>query len=183
MAALTTTRLLTYEDYLRTPEMMKRFEIVNGVMEFMTPAPSRAHQHCIGELHVAMKNAAGKGFVYLAPYDLVINRNPLRTRQPDLFFVRPERAHILKDRLDEGPDVVVEVLSPSNLKKAVVEKLADYANIGVTECWMVDLGSQTLEVWRNEKGQFRPEVKFRAGQKVRSRIFPSFVLPAAAFLS
>ena len=182
MATVPSTKLLTYEDYLRTPEMMKRFEIIDGVLEFMTPAPTKKHQVCLGDLYVVMKAAAkGHGEVFLAPFDVLISRQPLRTRQPDLFFVRSERLDIVKDQVQEGPDVVVEIISPSNRRKAVLEKLSDYARIGVRECWMVNLDSRTLEVWRNEKGIFRPAATFRPGQKVRSKVFPPFVLPAAVF--
>ncbi len=182
MATVPSTKLLTYEDYLRTPEMMKRFEIIDGVLEFMTPAPTKKHQVSLGELYATMKaTAKGYGEVFLAPFDVLISRSPLRTRQPDLFFVRSERLGIVKDQVEEGPDLVVEILSPSNRRKAVLEKLADYARIGVRECWMVNLDERTLEVWRNDKAIFRPVATFRAGQKVRSQVFPAFVLPAAIF--
>lgn len=182
MATVPATTLLTYEDYLRTPEIKKRFEIIDGVMEFMTPAPTKSHQVCLAELHIFLRTAAkGRGQIFLAPFDVLVSRQPLRTRQPDLFFVRKERLHIVKDQVEEGPDVVVEILSPSNCRKAVVEKLADYARIGVQECWMVSTETRTLELWRNQKGRFRPAATFRPGQKVRSQVFPAFVLPAKIF--
>lgn len=52
MAAIATTKLLTYEDYLAAPEMKKRYEIINGVMELMTPAPSIQRQESLGELYL-----------------------------------------------------------------------------------------------------------------------------------
>ena len=182
MATALTATLLTYEDYLRTPEMAKRFEIIEGVLEFMTPAPTKKHQVCLGRLYRAMSDAAeGHGEVFLAPFDVLISRQPLRTRQPDLFFVRSERLDIVKDQVEEGPDVVVEIISPSNRRKAILEKLADYARIGVRECWMVNTEIRTLEIWRNEKGIFRPAATFHPRQKVSSQVFPSFVLRAAIF--
>ena len=182
MATVPATQVLTYEDYLRTPEMKKRFEIIDGVLELMTPAPTKKHQVCLGKLYRTMDTAAkGRGEVFLAPFDVLISRRPLRTRQPDLFFVRTERLHIVKDQVEEGPDVVVEILSPSNRRKAVLEKLADYARIGVKECWMVDIETRRLEIWRNQEGIFGPVATFRAGQKVRSQVFPPFLLPETVF--
>lgn len=182
MATVTIPKLLTYEDYLRTPEMMKRYEIIDGVMELMSPAPTKTHQVTVGKLYLALTAAAeGHGEVFLAPFDIIISRKPLRTRQPDLFFVRTERLHIVKDQVEEGPDVVVEILSPSNRRKAVLEKLADYARIGVKECWMVNTETRVLEIWRNQDGRFRPVATFRVAQKVRSEVFPAFTLPAAVF--
>lgn len=125
----------------------------------------------------------GHGLILSAPVNIIISRAPLRTRQPDLLFVSNERLHIVKDQVEGGPDLVVEILSPLNRRKAVVEKLADYARIGVKECWMVDLETRLLEIWRNEEGRFRPAASFRPGQKVRSKVFPSFTLPASVFPS
>lgn len=182
MAAATQTHLLTYGEYLRTPEMMKRFEIIDGVMEFMSPAPTKAHQETLGELYSLLKSVSATwGRIYLAPFDIIISRKPLRTRQPDLFLVRKDRLHIVKDRIEEGPDIVVEILSPSNRRKDVLQKLKDYASIGVKECWMVDTDNRTLEIWRNEKRRFQPVDTYPVGQRVRSKVFPAFTLPATVF--
>ena len=55
-------------------------------------------------------------------------------RQPDLLFVSNENSGILGDRIEGGPDLVVEILSPSNSRVDIDSKLADYAQIGVREC-------------------------------------------------
>lgn len=184
MATQTLPRLLTYEEYLRTPEIKRRFEIINGVIEFMAPAPTTYHQDAVGNFYFVLRPVArGHGKVYLAPCDIIISRKPLRTRQPDLFFVRKERLHIVKAQVEDGPDMVLEILSPSNRRKAVLEKLDDYAAIGVKECWMVNLEGRSLEIWRNVRGRFRPVAIFRPGQKVRSKVFPVFTLPADVFPS
>ena len=183
MATQSVPRLLTFEDYLRTPTITRRFEIIDGVFEFMVPAPAIPHQVSLGKLFTAMDRAAsGHGEVFLAPCDVIISRKPLRTRQPDIFFVRKSRLHLVGNRMEAGPDLVVEILSPSNRRKAVVEKLADYASLGVEECWMVDLSSRLLQIWRlNRSGQFEPVAAFRPGQRVKSKVFPAFTLPAKAF--
>ena len=178
------TRPLTYEAYLRGPVISKRYEIIHGVMEFMSPAPSRIHQETLGEFHIFLvSHARGWGKVYIAPFDVLITRHPLRTRQPDIFFVSKGRLAIVKDQVVGGPDLVVEILSPSNSRKATIEKLADYASIGVRECWMVDTDNRTLQTWRNEDGLFKPQVIYRIGKRVRSKVLPAFTLPSSVFPS
>lgn len=182
MATISVPKVLTYEEYLDTPEIKQRFEIINGVLEFMVPAPGKAHQWALMKLAILLDQAAkGAGQVYIAPFDVIISRTPLRTRQPDIFFVLSERLHIVGDRVEEGPDVVVEILSPSNRRKAVLEKLSDYARIGVKECWVVNLEGRTLEIWTNDGSTFLPTAAFAVGQEVRSAIFPVFELPAVVF--
>ncbi len=41
---------------------------------------------------------------------------------------------------------MVEVLSPSNTRRDLEGKLADYRAIGVRECWLVSPEAETLEV-------------------------------------
>jgi Uma2 family endonuclease len=48
--------------------------------------------------------------------------------------------------LEAPPDLVVEVLSPSNARREVERKLEDYRRIGVLECWLVSPEAETVEV-------------------------------------
>ena len=45
----TQTHRLTYEEYLKTPEIKVRFDIVDGVMT-IAPTPTVAHQRILGNL-------------------------------------------------------------------------------------------------------------------------------------
>lgn len=89
------------------------------------------------------------GVVLFAPIDLIVRRKPkLRTRQPDLIFVSTARQHILADQIEGGPDMVVEILSASDTRKRISEKLHDYQLLGVRECWLVSIEAETVEVLR-----------------------------------
>ena len=46
------------------------------------------------------------------------------------------------------PDLVIEVLSPSDTKKVLTGKLTDYQRIGVKECWLVSREIRSVEVLR-----------------------------------
>ena len=117
----TQTQRLTYEQYLKTPEIKARYDIVDGVM-IMAPAPTLNHQKVLGRLFARLDPFVGErqlGEVFFAPVDVLVRREPLRTRQPDLLFVSNERAGILGDIVEGAPDLVVEVLSPSNSRADV----------------------------------------------------------------
>ena len=91
------TRRLTYEEYLSLPETKVRYEIVDGVM-VMSPSPTVEHQRILRKIFLALHQFAeesGLGEVFFAPLDILVRREPLRTRQPDLLFVSTERTTIL----------------------------------------------------------------------------------------
>ena len=48
----------------------------------------------------------------------------------------------------EPPDLVVEVLSPSNRSYDRNLKRRRYLELGVPELWIVDADERTIEVWR-----------------------------------
>jgi Uma2 family endonuclease len=146
---------LTYETWLAMPETKQRYEIVDGVM-IMAAAPSADHQWLSSRMYRKLSDFVeprGLGVVLFAPLDLLIQREPLRTRQPDVLYLSAERTGIRGRRelrefqvLDVAPDIVVEVLSPSNTRRDIQEKLEDYRRLGVLECWLVSPEAETVEV-------------------------------------
>ena len=115
---------LTYEAYLALPETKQRYEIVDGVL-LMPPAPSPTHQWIMLEIAVRLRSFVNErdiGVVLVAPVDLLIQREPLRTRQPDILYLSAERSGISGPSQLRGiqalkipPDLVVEVLSQATL--------------------------------------------------------------------
>jgi Uma2 family endonuclease len=129
--------------------MMQRYEIIDGEMIMLSASTSR-HQAVVGNLYAFLWNFGQRrklGIVLLSPLDIIIHRVPkLRTRQPDLIFVSRERQAIIQDQIEGGPDLVIEVLSPSDTRRVIEQKLEDYRRIGVRECWIVSIEAETVEV-------------------------------------
>ncbi len=69
-----------------------------------------------------------------------------------MLYVSNENSGILGDRINGGPELVVEILSPGNSRAKIEGKLADCAHIGVGECWLVAPEGQTIEVLLLECG-------------------------------
>ena len=152
------TERLTYETWLAMPETRLRYEIVDGVM-LMAPAPTWYHQWIILRLAMLLErfvNERQLGIVLTAPADLIIQREPLRVRQPDILFVNGERTGIrgaadladLRQPPEVPPDLVVEVLSTSNTRQDTQSKLDDYRQVGALECWLASTDAKTIEVLR-----------------------------------
>jgi Uma2 family endonuclease len=140
---------LTYDIYLTMPEMKQRYSIIDGEL-VMAASPTPDHQTVVQETFVKLDSFVREhrlGRVFLAPLDIVIRRDPLRTRQPDVMFISNARRYIIGLQVIEGgPDLVIEVLSPANTRPDLQEKLQDYQTIGVREAWIVSPQAQTVEV-------------------------------------
>ena len=174
----TQTRQLTYEEYLKTPEIKARYDIVDGVMT-MAPAPTVTHQRILRQLMRILDQFVSQqqlGEVLFAPADVIIQRDPLRTRQPDLLFVSNERASILGDQVDGAPDLVVEILSPSNTRSDLEAKLSDYATLGVSECWLVSPEARSVEILGLTEGSWVRLGISGLGEQVRSQVLPELDL-------
>ena len=178
----TQSKLLTYEEYLEGPDTKERNEIVDGVLIMF--APTFFHQIVLSDLNDPVKQFVREnrlGTVLFAPVDVIIQRDPLQVRQPDLMFVSNERADVLgpTGQLEGGPDLVVEILSPSNTRPYIERKLADYARINVCECWLVSLQAHTVEVLRLAAGEWRRVYTRGAGERIESDVLPGLELDIA----
>ena len=182
MTTLQTGTKLTYEEYLETPETKVRCEVVDG--EVIMAGPSLYHQTISGNINEPVRafvRSNQLGRVVYAPVDVIVRRAPLRVRQPDLLFVSNERSAILRDRIEGGPDLVVEIISPSNTRAEIESKLADYARINVRECWLVYPQIHAVEVLRLEDGEWRRTYIRGAGESLESAVLPGLEIDIADF--
>ena len=160
--ALTATRpqlahleLKTYDDLLAIPEDGNRYELILGEIA-MSPSPNKKHQRALSRLNnrtSAFVEQHQLGEVFFAPFD--VKFSPYSVVEPDLFYISREKRFTLGDNFVDGaPDMVVEVLSPSNRMQDLVKKAALYAQYGVAEYWVVDPESQTVAVHQWKDGQY-----------------------------
>jgi Uma2 family endonuclease len=186
----TTERLVVdWEGYLNLPDDLTHYEIIDGEV-IPLASPRLKHQMIVTQLltriapFVATK---GLGAVFTAPFDFVIRRAPVRTRQPDLFFLSRERLHDWaqlqeQPRLEFAPDLVIEILSPSETYTYWSEKLQDYYVLGVPEVWLVDIDKRAIEVQVREANGYRSLGWFAGEQMVPSQVLAGLELkPAEVF--
>ncbi len=178
-----TKQILTYEDYLALPETMQRYEIIDGEL-IMAPAPLIGHQWRSRKIFQPLADYVEEhqlGLVLYAPVDVMVNKDPLRTRQPDVLYISFERLekYSLDDMeelpfLNVAPELVVELISPSESQSKVEDKLADYQRIGVQECWLVRSVEGTIEVVRFTPDSSQTVEQFGRGERVRSYVLPEW---------
>jgi len=186
----TTGRLVVdWEGYLNLPDDLTHYEIIDGEV-IPLASPRLKHQVIVKRLLQQIDRFVQPkrlGELLTAPFDFVIRRAPVRTRQPDLFFLSRERLHDwahLQDqpRLEFAPDLVIEILSPSDTYTYWSEKLQDYFALGVPEVWLVDVDKQAIEVQVREAWGYRSLGWFSGEQAVASQVLAGLELkPAEVF--
>lgn len=146
-----TTIRYTYQDYLSIPEdPSRRHEIVDGEL-FVTPAPRFRHQQVVGRLlRILMELAEAHELGEVVPGPVTVRLHEEGVLEPDLIFVSSHRLGIVNpdEGVDGPPDLVVEVLSPSNRAFDRSLKRKQYMEHGVAELWIVDADEGTVEVWK-----------------------------------
>jgi Uma2 family endonuclease len=151
----------TYRDYLETDEDY-RAEIVDGQLYAMSP-PSRYHQGILGNLFVkiALFLEGRPEKVYPAPFGVrLFPKDDLSDNtyfEPDITVICDSSK--LEDRGCKGPpDMIVEILSPSNPQKDTLVKFRKYLQARVREYWIVDPEEKTVHVCILDNDQYRVSV-------------------------
>ena len=186
----TTGRLVVdWEGYLNLPDDLTHYEIIDGEV-IPLASPTFRHQIVAQQILLTVVPAARArrlGEMLIAPYDVVVQREPLRTRQPDLMFFSRQRfsdfsSLLRQPRTEQSPDLVIEILSPSDHPAEWAEKLQDYFALGVPEVWLVDIDKRAIEVQVREAGGYRSLGWFAGEQMVPSQVLAGLELkPAEVF--
>jgi len=153
-------------------------ELIDGVMIVHSPA-SIEHDDSSGFLRGLMSffaEARSIGKV-LGP-DSLIHLAPGRKCAPDVFFIRQERVPMPLPKEFEGvPELVVEVLSPSNRRYDLRDKRLIYREAGVGEVWFIDAALRQIILDRRQAGSYTEDI-VTAG-RVSSAVLPGFWIDAS----
>ncbi len=156
----TSTKYVTDEQLLQVPRDGQKYERVDGELR-VSPAGAR-HEAVIVELigrlwsfvtERRLGHVFGSSIGFRWP-----GRNPDRPdniRSPDVSFVA-------KGRFADGrppvgfiafaPDLAVEVLSPSDRRGDVLEKVGEYLDAGTRLVWVIDSEKRTAVAYRSLTG-------------------------------
>jgi Uma2 family endonuclease len=167
-------RKYSWEDY-RSWNDGKRWEVIDGEVFAMTPAPSLRHQHVAGALH-------GTLFPYFKknPCDLFNAPTAVKLAddtvvQPDLLVVC-DRKQEQGSHIDGAPTLVIEVVSPSSIIHDRMRKMVLYARHGVRELWLVTPFPSLVEVYVLEGGKYAHTAAYAPGDTLRSPTFPDLTV-------
>ena len=156
MATLPKTGTVTYEEWLQMPIVDGREEVVNGEIRIMPPN-KMPHPKIVGNLTVAfLRQLDLKAAQFFgSTFGLVIRREPLTCRSPDIAVFDRSTMVEQDGYVHSAPQLAIEVLSPSETRKEILEKLRDYESIGIAEVWLVSPEASHVEILLLENGKLR----------------------------
>ena len=170
----------TYEDYYKLNDD-QRYEIIDGELLLMAPGPDTWHQGWVGELYTILRShvkSAKLGKVLLSPVDVVLD--PENTVQPDLVFVSEGHLSIIQKRAIFGsPDLVVELISPSSIRKDRYVKQALYARFGIKEYWLGDPATKSLQILALKDGSYHLHACAEGKGTLTSLVLPGLTFDLA----
>jgi Uma2 family endonuclease len=139
---MATTKLVTIRDVEQLHDD-SRYDLIRGELIRITPAGAHHGEYAANVLiplgTFAKKHKAGK--VYTAETGFILARDPDVLLAPDVAFVRYDR--LPSEAAQEGflelaPDLVVEIVSPSDRAHDVTAKVLEYLDAGVLLVWVVE---------------------------------------------
>ena len=176
----------SYSDYM-TWQFQERVEIIMGKI-FPMSAPTTLHQHIIGELFFNIYSFVKYTScnVILSPIDVRLpvgkQGNTFKTVvQPDLCVIC-DKSKIVTQGIIGAPDLVVEILSPSNRQIEMHEKFVAYQASLVREYWIIHPGEQwMLQYILSENNLFVLHKKHENLSRLESVIFHGLSVDVAAY--
>jgi len=138
-------------------------QVINNQF-YMSPSPRFDHFAVAKEIFVALNayaTAENLGEVIYAP--VVVFLGDKSAIQPDIFFISNANQDLIReDGVYGAPDLVVEVLSPSNRNTDLVKKKVLYEQFGVKEYFVVEPSDKTVLSFYLKDGKYTQPKKQKA---------------------
>ena len=169
---------LTVRDFMARPEE-HGVQLIDGAL-VMEPPPSLYHQDIVRNLVVLLNSHVTKrrlGKIYCAPVGVFLSEHDVF--EPDVLFVSAESHAVLRpDGVHGGPDLVVEVLSPSTARIDAGRKRELYFRHGVKEMWLVDPKRRQIQRFEFARDAALPVETIEETETFSSSLFPGLVISA-----
>jgi Uma2 family endonuclease len=174
------------EHYLELTDGTNRLiEFTDGRLEFL-PMPTEIHQALAGFLYHALLNFVSRHKLGKVPFPpLRVRVRPNKIRQPDVLFLHKDNFRKRHNRVWDGADIVMEVVSPDPKDRVrdYEEKLADYAAGGIPEYWIADPDRELVTIYRLQEGKSALHGEFAPGQQATSALLDGFAVDVTALFA
>lgn len=131
---------MSYEAYLTFASETQIMDWVDGeVLIYMPPTPE--HQ----KISRFLVNILDPFIQYFKAGELLFAPLEVKlwpdgpSREPDVLFIGQDNlAQLTPKRFEGGPDLIIEIISPSSVTEDRVRKFTHYEQAGVREYWLID---------------------------------------------
>jgi Uma2 family endonuclease len=127
----------------------KKFELYKGVI-YEVPTGTPLHAWIIATLVRILSNFAvehDSGFVFSDSIDYYLPNGDVFI--PDVSFVSKQRQPDLPDKFTIAPDLAVEVVSPTNRPREILNKIESYLESGTQLVWVAYPDEKVVDVYRH----------------------------------
>lgn len=182
---VTTTTPISIEELERHGGPESSWELINGELIEMPPS-SELHGGVGGTFHIqlgAYVLSNELGLLYLSETGYVVSENPPTVRKPDISFIRAGRLPANRNRhglIRIPPDLVVEVISPSDRMADVLTKVGMWLQFGVPLVLLIAPTARTVTVCRSDR---EPRTLNDDQMLDGEDIVPGFSLPVRAIFA
>jgi len=164
----------TYQDYLNTPDDT-RYELIEGELIMMTPAPTPQHQIISGKIEIILHNYIAEnkiGVILHAPCDVVLDNE--NVFQPDIMLISKDKMHIIEEKNIQGaPELVIEIISESTAYHDMIKKKQLYARFGINEYWIIIPEESAIEIYCLKDSSYQLHKKYFLQDRFESPLLPS----------
>ena len=183
-------KIYTYKDYLNFPGD-ERIEIIEGEI-FAMGSPSVIHQSLITnllfEIQSYIKANKGPCKVFTAPFDVILKNDNEEVEECSNIVIPDISVICDKNKLSDGkkcvgsPDMIVEIISPSNAGHDYVTKLNLYQKYKVKEYWIIDPRVKKIFVYfLDENGFYDLVNSYTFKDKVKVNIYDDLEIDFSTF--
>jgi Uma2 family endonuclease len=154
-----TSPLMTAEEFFAWNNQAEheghRFELQDGEIIEMPPPGELHGVLCWMVAHIlgTYLFKRGSGRICTNDTGLVLQRDPDTVRGPDvmLFLASRPLDELSRTHVQEVPDLVVEVVSPTDRPNQISKRVQEYLEFGVKMVWLVEPEDQTIAVYRPDQ--------------------------------
>jgi Uma2 family endonuclease len=147
-------------------------ELTDGHIEVL-PMPTEEHQRIVLYLYRALYAFLGlSSMILVAPLRLRLPTG--RFREPDLLLLLSTTDTRRGNQFWTGADLVMEVVSPDDPGRDLVQKRREYAEAGIPEYWIVDPSAAQVTVLRLEGTAYIEHGVFLRGTQATSVLLDGF---------
>ncbi len=154
---VTGTKLMTADDLLRLYSEGVRGELIRGVLHETMPT-GQEHGEIVAnlvlELGVFIKPRK-LGRLTASDAGVWLEHDPDTVREPDVAFFSADKVPPgvrVTGYSEAVPDLVAEIVSPSDSRREVRDKAWMWIGHGVRMVWVVDPDTRTVDVYRSDEG-------------------------------